>query len=116
MVIQISNVALWLGLLNLLSLRQLQGCHMFECIYVHSHCSQLCTDGMWLDLKVAKATQYLNHAGNVAKVQASLAIDGKMNTCAMTKVCIYWIIIAVSNEYDHVCLPCGYYENVHKCA
>ena len=78
--------AIWLGLLNLMTLRQMHGCHMFECIYTHSHCSNLCTDGVWLDLKAATATQHVNHAGKPAKVEASLAIDGKMDSCSMTKV------------------------------
>ena len=84
----VNTCVLWLCLLNVLTLRQLHGCEMYECLHVHSRCSTLCTGGKWLDLQGvgAVAKQLHNHAGNVAKVEAKLAIDGNVATCSMTKV------------------------------
>ena len=79
---------LWLYLLSVVSLRQLQACEFFECFNnEHSRCSALCEGGRWLDLKKAnaKATQHENYMG--APYAAEKAIDRDPKSCAMSRVC-----------------------------
>ena len=79
---------LWLCVLSVVSLRQLQACQFFECFNnEHSRCSTLCPGGRWLDLKKAnaQATHHEDYMG--PPYAAKKAIDGDPNSCAMSRVC-----------------------------
>ena len=71
---------LWVCLLNMLSLRQTQGCELSECKRVNSYCATLCEGGEWLDLSDIGAKARFK--GHTRQHFPDRAIDDDNKTCS----------------------------------